>query len=102
MKAETIEALAQILEADLMAKYGPLLSGNSLREVLGYRSMDAMRQAVLRGTMPVPIFSIKHRRGKFALIKDVAIWLSEIRNSVPDRVMKLKTEEIKEGSHDVA
>lgn len=102
METETVEELAQTLEADLMAKYGPLLSGNSLREVLGYRSMDAMRQAVLRGTIPIPIFSIKHRRGKFALIKDVANWLADIRNSAPNRVTKFSKGEIKEGSHDLA
>ena len=74
--------LAQNLEEDLLRQYGPILTGESLRKALGYTSMDAMRQAVARGTIPVPIFPLKNRRGKFALVKDVAYWLAEQRNNV--------------------
>lgn len=74
-------ALAQLLENDLLKQYGPILTGHSLRKSLGYTSMDAMRQAVARDTVPVPIFPLKNRRGKFALAKDVANWLAEERNS---------------------
>lgn len=72
-------ALAQRLEADLLKEYGPILSGSSLCAALGYRSGDAFRQAVARGTVPVPVFPIESRRGKFALVKDVARWLAEQR-----------------------
>ena len=82
MNTETEQSLVQKLEADMLAKYGPLLTGDSLREALGYRSMDAMRQAALRGTLPIPLFLIKHRRGKFALSKDIAVWLAKQRNQV--------------------
>jgi len=72
--------LLKELEADLLHLYGPLLSGQDLRKVLGYPSLEAMRQAVLRDSIPIRIFAIKHRRGKFALAKDVAHWLVEQRN----------------------
>ena len=65
--------------AKLMKEYGPLLTGNALRKVLGYPSLAAMRQAVFQGTFPVKIFTIEHRRGKFAFVEDVAYWLAEQR-----------------------
>jgi hypothetical protein len=30
--------------------------------------------------LPVPVFAIAHRRGKFALCKDVAQWLAQLRH----------------------
>lgn len=80
--SEMPHALAQALEADLLQQYGPMLTGDALRKALGYSSMDAFRQAVTRGTVPIPVFPLDKRRGKFALAKDVASWLAERRNSV--------------------
>jgi hypothetical protein len=68
--------LAEALEAKLMKDEGSLLSGDALRRALGYRSLDALRQAISRGTVPVPVFTLPNRRGRFALTCDVAIWLA--------------------------
>lgn len=75
-------SLAHALERDLFAQYGPMLSGDALRLALGYPSKDALRQAICRGTVPVPVFPLENRRGKFALVKDVAQWLAKERNKV--------------------
>lgn len=72
-------ALAESLERDLMARYGPLISNDDLRQALGYVSMEAFRQALSRKTAPVPVFSVANRRGKYALTKDVAAWLAAQR-----------------------
>ncbi|KZN60863.1 hypothetical protein [Pseudoalteromonas luteoviolacea] len=68
--------LIQNLKSDMMSQYGPLIGGNALYKVLGYKSKDALRQAICRNTAPVKIFSIEKRRGKFALTQDVAVWLA--------------------------
>lgn len=68
--------LIQNLKQDMMAQYGPLIGGSTLYRVLGYKSQDALRQAICRKTTPVDIFAIEKRRGKFALTQDVAIWLA--------------------------
>ena len=73
------------LEQQLMSKYGPLLSGDDLRQVLGYPSLDALRQAICRNRAPVPVFTLQNRRGKYALTKDVAIWLATQRNAALDK-----------------
>lgn len=70
------KALAELLERELLDKYGPLISNDDLRQALGFVSMDAFRQALARKTMPIPVFPLPNRRGKYALVKDVAIWLS--------------------------
>lgn len=73
------EPMAVVLERELTSQHGPMMTGESLRIALGYPSKEAFRQAFVRKTTPIPVFAIEHRRGKFALTKDVAIWLATKR-----------------------
>ena len=79
MDRENINILARSLEIDMLNQYGFMLSGNALRKALGFSSMDALRQAIARGKLPIPVFTLENRRGKYALAKDVANWLAEQR-----------------------
>jgi hypothetical protein len=72
---------AELIESYLFDRHGPLLADDALRIALGYKTTDAFRQALTRKTVPVPVFSIKNRRGKYALVKDVASWLAQQRNA---------------------
>tara|TARA_R110001599_G_scaffold343217_4_gene565655 strand:- start:80 stop:337 length:258 start_codon:yes stop_codon:yes gene_type:complete len=72
-------SLATELEASLMKEAGPLLTGDILASSLGYPSRQAFRKAVERKAVPVPIFEIPRRRGKYALARDVARWLASLR-----------------------
>lgn len=76
MRTASQTPFVEALEANLMKDEGALLSGDALRRALGYRSMDALRQAIARGTVPVPVFTLPNRRGRFALTRDVAMWLA--------------------------
>lgn len=80
---ENSEALINLvgeLEEQMLKLYGaPIITGDELKNALGYKSIMAFRQAMTRDTVPVPIFTIQNRRGKFALVKDVARWLAEQR-----------------------
>jgi hypothetical protein len=81
----TDSSLEYLIERDLSERYGSsLLGGEALRKELGYPSYEALRQALSRGTVPVSVFTIAHRRGKFALVKDVAAWLARVRKSAPE------------------
>lgn len=73
------EPLAVLLNRELTSRYGPIVSNDNLRLVLGYSSMEAFRQALSRKTVPILVFEIENRRGKFALVKDVAEWLAAQR-----------------------
>ena len=77
-KEEEVKTLAEQLEKDLLQMYqSPLISGDDLRKAMGYRSVDAFRQAMARKTVPVNLFSLSNRRGKYALVKDIAVWLAK-------------------------
>lgn len=69
--------LAKALEADLLKLHGTtILTLKQLQLALNYRTVDAVKQAILRGVFPVHTFEMPHRRGKFALVKDVAEFLA--------------------------
>lgn len=75
---EEVEKLAEQLEKDLLQMYGsPLLTGEDLKKAMGFRSVDALRQAIVRQTIPVKVFKLENRRGKYALVKDIARWLAK-------------------------
>lgn len=76
-----MNSLTQTLEKNIIKRQRPLISNDDLREALGYSTMDAFRQALARKTVPVPVFSLANRRGKYALVKDVADWLVEQRET---------------------
>jgi len=79
MTEEEQKALAAKLEADLLRLYGPMITGDDLLRSLGYISKEAFRQSIVRNDVPVPIFEIEGRRGKYALVQDVAAFLAERR-----------------------
>ncbi|PTQ88535.1 hypothetical protein [Agitococcus lubricus] len=74
-----VSALESRLLMDIQRQYGPLVGGADLLKILGFPSSEAFRQALSRGSIPVPIFAIPHRRGKFALAQDLAVWLTRLR-----------------------
>lgn len=87
------QVLAKELEQDMLKLYeSPIISDKTLQKALGYSSLDALRQAILRKHVAIPVFSIQKRRGKFALVKDVALHLAKERCST--------MENKKEADHD--
>lgn len=58
---------------------GPLFAGDVLFHTLGYGSGAAMRKAHSRGTVPVTLMELHHRKLRFALSDEIAGWLIEQR-----------------------
>ena len=63
----------------LVARYGPLIGGSELRELLGFRTAAAMQRAVRQRLMKAPVFPMEGRRGLFALTGEIAEWLLQER-----------------------
>ena len=59
-----------------------LVGGADLRNVLGFKTGAAFRQAVHEGRVPVPTFLQAGRRGRFARVHDLAIWLARLDASI--------------------
>lgn len=78
------DPIAARLVADMERQYGPLLGGVALYRALGLPSAAAFRQAVSREALPVQVFAIPHRRGRFALTREVALWLARLRTQEGD------------------
>jgi len=58
--------------------YGPLVGGKDLRKLLGYRTANAFRQALIRGTLPIQAVRAPGRREWMARTSDVSAWLAQI------------------------
>lgn len=62
----------------LLNRYGALLDPVSLTEILGYPSVPACRQALYRGTLPLPATTLPGRRSLVIPVRAVAEYLAEI------------------------
>lgn len=63
----------------LVDRYGPLIGGRDLRELLGFRTAAAMQRAIRQHLLKAPVFHIQGRRGLFAITTEVAGWLLQER-----------------------
>lgn len=78
MSDEERELLAKQIEQDLLSLFGtPMLNLSQLQRALNYCSIGAIKQSIIRGTLPVSVFELPNRRGKFALAKDVSLFMAE-------------------------
>lgn len=99
VEIEHEDKLAEEIEHDLHARHGTLLGGAALYRSLGFPTAAAMRQAFSRGKVPVPVFEIPDRRGRFARTRDVALWLarcmasSQVRPAQPIDAARVAAEE---------
>jgi hypothetical protein len=84
-----------LLSRVMTAVSGPMLSGNTLSEALGYDSTGAVRQARLRNMLPVSTFGLPSKHQKFAFSAEVAKWLIEQRESNSPRPIEINLEFIK-------
>lgn len=80
------EELIDVLRQDLMTQFGPVIGGDDLRQVLGYKSGAAFRLALKQNNITLQVFNIKKRRGRFALTIDIAIWLADQKYSTSEEV----------------
>ena len=59
---------------DLIRDFGLVIGGKDLMRLLGYRTYKSFSSACARHALPVPVFEIEGRKGKFARTADVVDW----------------------------
>ncbi len=62
----------------LLNRYGPLLGGDELVIILGYKTKSAFYRSIRTKTLGIEVFNIAGRKGKFALTENVANWLNTL------------------------
>ncbi|HEV2682372.1 MAG TPA: hypothetical protein VGV14_17850 [Rhodanobacter sp.] len=67
------------VEGELERRYGLVVGGRTLSLLLGYPTQQAFKRAALRDALPIRVFTIQGRRGKFATVKDVARWYQSLQ-----------------------
>lgn len=77
------ELEARLREA-LIRDWGYLVGPAGLRQVLGFPTQAALRQAIARGAVPIKVFEVSGRKGQFALAHDLAAWLAAQGGESPD------------------
>mgnify|MGYP001010044942 FL=1 len=68
-----------------LAGNGPLLTGRALWQALGYTTAAAFYKAAERSALPIPVFRIRGRAGRFAFTQDVESWLWALKEDVAGR-----------------
>ena len=62
-------------------RYGELLTLHEIAEVLRYPSIQALRKAYERGTLPLELRRFPNRRGYFATARAVAMAVDSLEQS---------------------
>ena len=55
-------------------RYGPVVGGDELRALIGFKSGAAFQKALSSGALQAPLYSIAGRRGYFALTEQLCRW----------------------------
>lgn len=77
----------------LLREYGAVVGGRDLRRVLGFKSAASFGRAVRAGSVPLNFMNLPGRRGRFALISDIADWLeSSAQTTAQPQSPKLNSE----------
>jgi len=74
------QAQVEAVHGDLLKVCGAaMIGGKNLRKALGYETPIAFRVAISKGKVGVPIFRIPGRKGYWALVIEISIWIVEAR-----------------------
>jgi len=65
----------------ILQQYGPMVGGQDLRRLLGYKAASTFNRAKRLQLIDFPIFKIPNRRGSFALTEDVIDWIHKTSES---------------------
>ena len=71
----------------IMQKYGPLLSLEEIRDVLKYKTEEAVKKAYYKGTLPIKLVKIEGRAGLFCTAQAMADYIDQVDKEGSENVM---------------
>ena len=70
----------------LVERYGEVIGGIDLATMIGFRTADGLRKAIQSNKIGLKTFRMPGRPGHFALTREVAVWLLQLRSSAEQEV----------------
>lgn len=86
------DALLRVSIAHLVARYGLVLDGHALVEVLRYPSLSALERSMQRGHLRLNTLKFPNRRGIFVHAQEVAQYLARASEDEQDESEDSQTE----------
>jgi|GEM_PF-6035182 len=90
--ANQSDSLLRVSIAHLVARYGLVLDGHALVEVLRYPSLSALERSMQRGQLRLNTLKLPNRRGVFVHAQELAQYLVRASESEPDESEESQTE----------
>ena len=70
----------------LVERHGEVVGGVDLATMIGFRTVDALRKAIHSNKIGLKTFRMPGRPGHFALTREVAVWLLELRSNAEQEI----------------
>lgn len=90
--ANPLNALLNVSIAHLVARYGLVLDGHALVEVLRYPSLSALERSMQRGHLRLATLKLPNRRGIFVHAQELAKYLVRASENEQDESEDSQTE----------
>ena len=74
-------------EQEIASKYGHLLGLDEIREVLKYKTVDALKKAHYEGKLSLKLKKIEGRAGMFCTAKAVAEYIDQLDKEESENVI---------------
>ena len=71
-----LKRLIDEIYSELKQEAGYIVSGDALRRALGFSTIGAMTKAIARKKLPLPLFEMPNRRGKFIRARELAYFIA--------------------------
>lgn len=84
--ANQSDELVRVSVAHLIARYGLVLDGNALVEVLRYPSLSALERSIQRGHLKLKTLNLPNRRGIFVHAQELAQYLARASEDEQDEL----------------
>lgn len=82
-------------------RYGPIVGGEALRILLGFRTYDAFQKARRHSKFEIALFRLSGRQGHFAMTSEACAWLVDQRKASVAAIIQHDSSVIKETNEEM-
>ena len=86
---------------DQIERYGPIVGGEALRILLGFRTYDAFQKARRHSKFDIALFRLSGRQGHFAMTSEACAWLINQRKASVAVIIQHDSSDVKETNEEM-